>query len=102
MEFKAKIDREKKTDLINGTFYMLDDEIKSKYLNNIDEYSYDDIEKDLSVICVRNKVNFNLDTPEKEPEQVTTFNLDSVEDEYSDAPAWVKRVIEVKKEKNLE
>ena len=76
------------------------DYIKKEYKDNIDKYSYDDIEKELSVFCVRNKVNFNL-TEEKEDEQVTTFNIDTVEDELVNAPAWMKRAFEVQKEMNL-
>jgi hypothetical protein len=78
---------------------MLSDDIKEKYLNNIDQYSYDDIEKELSVICVRNKVSF--DAKGEKPAEPTVFNLDHVEDEWADAPAWVKRAFEVQKEKNL-
>ena len=97
-EFKMKIDREKKMELINS-FYMLSDEQKKDCVDNIDTYSYDDIEAKLSVICVRNKVSFDLDKPEEKKEVV--FNLDSVEDNLVDVPAWVQRVQEVAKEKNI-
>ena len=98
--FKKDIDREKKEKLLSETFFMLSDDVKKEYKDNIDKYSYDDIEKELSVFCVRNKVNFNL-TEEKEEEQVTTFNIDTVEDELVNAPAWMKRAFEVQKEMNL-
>lgn len=98
-EFKHTIDREKKQELIDS-FYMLSDELKKDCIDNIDTYSLDDIEAKLSVICVRNKVSFDLDKPEEKKE--TVFNLNSVEDENSfDLPAWVQRVQAVAKEKNI-
>jgi predicted nuclease with TOPRIM domain len=98
-EFKHTIDREKKKDLINS-FYMLSDELKKDCFDNIDTYSYDEIEAKLSVICVRNKVSFDLDKPEEKNEMV--FNLNSIEDDESfGLPAWVQRVQEVAKEKNI-
>ena len=97
-EFKLKIDREKKQELIDS-FYMLSDDLKKDCIDNIDTYSLDDIEAKLSVICVRNKVSFDLDKPEEKKEVV--FNLDSVDDSYDDIPAWVQRVQAVAKEKNI-
>ena len=99
-EFKLTIDREKKQELINS-FYMLSDDQKKDCIDNIDIYSYDDIEAKLSVICVRNKVSFDLDKPEAEKKEEVVFNLDSVEDSNYDLPAWVQRVQEVAKEKNI-
>jgi len=96
--FKLKIDREQKKDLIANTFYMLSDDLKKDCIDNIDKYTYDEIEAKLSVICVRNKVSFDLDKPE---ETQTIFNLNSVEEEDAGIPDWVKRVQEVAKEKNI-
>jgi hypothetical protein len=85
---------------MNETFYMLSDEEKKDCIDNIDTYSYDDIEAKLSVICVRNKVNFGLDNkPEVNNEML--FNIDSVDDTDFGLPAWVQRVQAVAKEKNL-
>ncbi len=98
-EFKMQIERDKKQQLINS-FYMLSDEQKKDCIDNIDTYSYDDIEAKLSVICVRNKVSFDLDKPEEKQDVV--FNLDSVNDDIDmSLPAWVQRVQEVAKEKNI-
>ena len=56
---------------MNETFYMLSDEEKKDCLDNIDTYSYDDIEAKLSVICVRNnKVNFGLDNKPEANEEM--------------------------------
>lgn len=91
-EFKKIADRKAKEDMI-GTFYMLSDEDKKDVIDNIDTYSLDDIEAKLSIICVRNKVNFNLE--EQEEEKPTTeymLNLASEQIATDDAPAWVRRV----------
>ena len=97
-EFKLKIDREKKQELIDS-FYMLSDDLKKDCVDHIDTYSLDEIEAKLSVICVRNKVSFDLDKSEEKKDVV--FNLDSVEDNDFGLPAWVQRVQEVAKEKNI-
>jgi hypothetical protein len=77
---------------------MLSDEDKEDVIANIDTYSLDDIEAKLSVICFRNKVNFSLDTAEKEP---TVVNLDNnVNDEDAMIPAWVKSAIKTAKKMN--
>jgi hypothetical protein len=74
---------------------MLSDEDKADVITNIDKYSIDDIEAKLSVICVRNKVSFDLD--ENKKPGVTTFNLNSMDDNQDDMPAWVKAVLETEK-----
>ena len=93
-EFKLAAERKDKEAMINS-FYMLSDEDKQDVINNIDTYSLDDIEAKLSIICVRNKVSFNLDEENKEKEQIT-FSLDSEIDD-SVTPAWVKAVQTVAK-----
>ena len=92
-QFKASIDKQKKQDMIDS-FYMLSDEDKKEVVENIDTYSLEEIEAKLSVICVRKKVDFNLedektDTEEKEDDAITTFNLDNSE---TFVPAWLKAV----------
>jgi hypothetical protein len=86
--FKAAIDKQEKERMINS-FYMLSDEDKKDVIENIDTYSVDDIEAKLSIICVRNKVSFNLeeenDKSEKEP---IVYNFSSAEE--CSVPAWVK------------
>ena len=101
VKFKNQIDREKKETLIKETFFMLSDEQKKDCIDNIDTYSLDEIEAKLSVICVRNKVSFNLDSKDEEEDKTTTYNLNEVQEEDADIPDWIKRVAEVKKEKNL-
>ena len=77
---------------------MLTDEDKEDLITNIDTYSVEDIEAKLSVICVRNKVSFDLD--ENKNNSPTVFNLNSDEDDDAAIPAWVKAVIAVSEKKN--
>jgi hypothetical protein len=75
---------------------MLSDEDKVEVVENIDSYSLDDIEAKLSIICVRNKVNFNLEDDKKD-EGPTTYSLNGGgEADYT--PAWIKSLQSVAKD----
>ena len=87
VEFKLQVEDKEKDALIDS-FYMLSDEDKADVIKNKREYSYDDIEAKLSVICVRNKVNFTNDNEEKQ-DQVITYSLN---DDTDSVPAWLKAV----------
>ena len=88
--FKLAAERKDKVAMVDS-FYMLSDEDKKDVLDNIDQYSIDDIEAKLSIICVRNKVSFDLEDDKKDTsEGPTTYNLNSVEMEEEIVPAWVK------------
>lgn len=95
-EFKLSVERQEKQSMIER-FYMLSDEDKADVVANIDTYSLDDIEAKLSVICVRNKVNFNLDDDKDEHDpMVYSFNNHETED----TPAWVLAVLDTAKSLN--
>lgn len=101
--FKLESDRKAKQEMIDR-FYMLSDEDKKDCVDHINTYSIDDIEAKLSVICVRNKVSFNLDSDKKEEDQSEKkdpllFSLDNNDDGDS-APAWIKAVRATAKEMN--
>ena len=83
------------------SFCMLSDEDKKDVIENIDTYSLDDIEAKLSIICVRNKVSFNLDDDNKDDNKPTVYNLqgDGLLDDSS-TPAWVKAALDVAKTLN--
>ena len=93
VEFKNTIENEKKEALINS-FYMLSDEDKKDVKEHMAEYSLEDIEAKLSVICVRKKVNFDLEDSAKNDNKVeeenngdvTTFSLNET---GSVVPAWI-------------
>lgn len=101
VNFKNEIDRKDKQAMIDS-FYMLSEEEKSDVVANIDTYTVDDIEAKLSVICVRNKVNFNLDDENKNEEtsNPTTYTLGSEDDEDASIPLWVKAVRDTAKTMN--
>ena len=97
-QFKLETERKDKEAMINS-FYMLSDDDKADVIKNIDTYSLDDIEAKLSVICVRNKVSFDLEDDKHKDGASMTFNFD---DPSKDAtiPAWVKAAMEVAKDMN--
>jgi hypothetical protein len=89
VEFKKAKDREEKQAMIDQ-FYMLSDAEKKDVQDNIDQYSLDEIEAKLSIICVHNKLDLSGKT-DSENNLETTFSLDSVEDDSEDTniPALV-------------
>ena len=100
IEFKNQSERKEKEEMINS-FYMLSDEDKKDVIENIDTYSLNDIEAKLSIICVRNKVSFDLDENNKNHQDPTTYNLNGDNnDDDADTPAWIKAVLETAKNKN--
>ena len=95
-QFKADAERKEKQDLIDS-FYMLSDADKASIVEKIDTYSLHDIEAELSILCVRNKVSFDLDDDkDKKPAKDFTLNLDET-GESDNAPAWIKAVRETAK-----
>ena len=93
-EFKNTADRKEKQAMIDG-FYMLSEEDKKDVVEHIDEYSLDDIESRLSIICVRNKVSFNRE--DDQPAGSTTY---SFEEPVDTTPDWIKAVLDTEKELN--
>ena len=95
--FKAQIEDAKKDEMISK-FCFLSDEDKKEVIENKSKYSVEDIEAKLSVICVRNKVNFNLDDNSKNDinidEPVTTFTVEST---GSSTPAYITAILNNRK-----
>lgn len=87
-EFKLEAEKKDKQAMIDQ-FFMLSDEDKADVIANIDTYSVDDIEAKLSIICVRNKVSFDLDE-NKQNSDPTVYNLNDQMEEDIAIPAWVK------------
>jgi hypothetical protein len=94
VEFKTKIDNEKKDALI-GEFYMLSDEDKRDVIENKEKYTLSEIKAKLSVICFDRKVNFNLNKNDDESNALkdvaVTYSINSNETD-STLPDWVKAV----------
>lgn len=102
VQFKKDIENKQKDELIKS-FYMLSDEDKADVIANKSKYSLDEIEAKLSVICVRKKVNFDLDDTDKnddnvESDKVTTYTLENTE---SSVPAWIKALKNTQKSKEI-
>lgn len=95
-EFKLKAERQNKQQMIDS-FYMLSDDDKKDVVEHIDTYSLDDIEAKLSILCVRNKVNFNLEDKHEEDDKTPKglFNLEHLETD--NVPDWVKAIRETAK-----
>ena len=102
VQFKDEIENKQKDELIKS-FYMLSDEDKADVITNKAKYSLDEIEAKLSVICVRKKVNFDLDDTDKnddnvENDKVTTYTLENTE---SSVPAWIAALKNTQKSKEI-
>ena len=92
--FKAEAEDAQKDEMINS-FCMLSDEDKADVIENKSKYTLDEIEAKLSVICVRKKVSFDLDSDNKEETAPTTFSLDSLNADAG-LPEWLKAVEKTK------
>lgn len=88
-EFKANVDKKEKETLI-ASFYMLSDELKKDVVDNIDTYSLEDIEAKLSILCVRNKVSFDLEN-DKETDPIS-YNLNDTGSSNDNVPEWIKAI----------
>ena len=81
---------------------MLSNEDKQEVIENKANYSLDDIEAKLSVICVRKKVNFDLDDTSKndnivEDKDVMTYNITDAE---ASTPAWISALKHTRDNRN--
>ncbi len=90
--FKEAIDDKEKDALIDK-FYMLSDEDKKEVIENKAQYSLDEIEAKLSVICVRKKVNFDSDDTSKieenkKEESPVSYSLNASNDSTF-TPQWL-------------
>lgn len=92
VEFKRQSDDAKKDEMI-GKFYMLSDEDKADVISNKANYTVEDIEEKLSVICFRKKVNFELENNSKNDNKIeqpaVTFNMSNL---GGSKPAWLQAV----------
>lgn len=95
VQFKANIDDAAKDAMINK-FFMLSDELEEKkeIVANKANYSLEEIEEKLSVLCFRHKVNFDLENTSKNDKNteapVVTFNLSGAAG--ASQPAWLSAV----------
>ena len=89
VEFKRLSDDAKKDEMI-GKFYMLSDDDKAEVISNKANYTVEDIEEKLSVICFRKKVNFELEDNSKNNNKIeqpaVTFNMSNL---GASKPDWL-------------
>lgn len=97
-QFKLDTEKKEKQQMIDS-FYMLSDEDKKDVIDNIDKYSLDDIEGKLSIICVRNKVDFSLDKDSKNENNLEAELTYSLNSETSSLPGWARAVMDRRKDK---
>ena len=95
-QFKLGVEKKEKEAMINS-FYMLSDGDKADVITNIDTYSLDEIEAKLSIICVRNKVSFDLEEDNGQKANPTVYNLNSGDITEEATPAWIKSLQSVAK-----
>lgn len=98
VNFKNEVEDRQKDELIDK-FYMLSEEDKKDVFENKRNYSLEQIEEKLAVICFRKKVNFDLEVSSNNENKqtegvVTTFNYNN---ESDSTPDWVKQVEETQK-----
>lgn len=103
VEFKKQVDNKEKDALIEK-FYMLADEDKADVIQHKEEYTLEEIEAKLSVICFRKKVNFDLEINDKNEDKIEDTNADITAYRLSDdecaVPAWIKAVLATQNKNN--
>ena len=98
LAFKKNVEDKEKDELINS-FYMLSDEDKKSVIENKSKYSLVEIEKELSVICVRKKVSFE-DNSNTAQQPSLVYNIHDNNVENASLPAWLQAVEQVKNGNN--
>ena len=100
-KLKLEIEKKEKIKMIES-FSVLSDEDKKEVSENIDKYSVDEIESEISTLR-KKKVNFNLEEEEKQRKNHLglkrknanfSFNADTIDSEMGDKsfPAWLKKL----------
>ena len=90
VNFKNTVEDKQKDELI-AKFFMLSDEDKQDVIANKRQYSLEDIESKLAVICYRKKINFVEDASDSTSQEVVvTFDMNDASDDST--PEWVKLV----------
>lgn len=89
--YRARIEDAEKDAMISK-FYMLSDEDKQDIVANKAQYTVEEIEEKLSVLCFRKQISFNKADKEQPP--VVTFNLS---EPGVSQPAWLSAVENYKK-----
>lgn len=90
---KQERDRQEKLEICD-TFEALGEEVIKEFKDNIDKYSIEELDKELSAIAFKKGISFSL---LQEESKIVTHSV--VETGQNDVPAWVQAI--KKKENNL-
>lgn len=96
-EFKAQKDKEEKMAVIEKFSELPEDAIKP-FMENIDQYSKEDLE--LNLLAEIGKRNLTFSKKDKKKSEGSIVSLTSFETAKTDAPAWFALVEEFKNNKN--
>ena len=98
-EFKYQVELEQKQALI-AKYYMLDDEDKAQIIENIENYTLDELEAQLALAYVAKNVDFSVegfvesDSQEEEQDPIVTFELENKD--AGMVPPWVESLRKTK------
>ena len=97
LEFKKTKELEEKQAMIDS-FYMLSDEDKKEVIDNIENYSLEEIEGKLAIICVHNKLNLSDEPKDEDKVTETSFSFNDIQDDEAETvPALVSLLRKSKK-----
>jgi hypothetical protein len=96
-EFKAQKDKEEKLAVIEKFSVLPEDAVKS-FIENIDQYSKEDLE--LNLLAEVGKRNLTFSKKDKKKDSESIVSLTSFETTKSDVPQWYALVQEYKQNKN--
>ena len=90
----------KQKDALIEKFYMLSEEDKKDIIEHKADFSLEEIESKLAVICFRKKVNFNLEESDKNEDKmidndmsIFTYTMDAaVDNDEATIPEWLRAV----------
>ena len=89
-QFKETVENKEKDALISQ-FSMLSEEDKKDVIENKSNYTLEEIKSKLAVICFDKKVNFNLNSSDKNEEKIENVTTYDIKDTDS-TPDWIKAV----------
>jgi hypothetical protein len=96
-EFKAQKDKEEKLAVIEKFSVLPEDAVKL-FIENIDQYSKEDLE--LNLLAEVGKRNLTFSKKDKKKDSESIVSLTSFETTKTDVPAWFALVEEYKQNKN--
>jgi hypothetical protein len=96
-EFKSQKDKEEKLSVIEKFSVLPEDAVKS-FIENIDQYSKEDLE--LNLLAEVGKRNLTFSKKDKKKDSESIVSLTSFETTKSDVPQWYALVQEYKQNKN--